>query len=37
MKNWQKALDEIKIVRRIAGKTQNQQARNIAEKKLKFY
>ena len=36
MKNWQKALDEIEIVRRIAGKTQNQQAINIAEKKLNF-
>ena len=36
MKNWQKALDEIDIVRRIAGKTQNQQAINIAEKKLNF-
>jgi tetratricopeptide (TPR) repeat protein len=36
MKNWQKALDEIEIVRRIAGKTQNQQAINIAERKLNF-
>jgi lipopolysaccharide biosynthesis regulator YciM len=32
MKNWQKALDEIETVRRIAGKTQNQQAINLAEK-----
>ena len=36
IKNWQKALDEIEIVRRIAGKTQNKQAINIAEKKLNF-
>ena len=36
MKNWQKALDEIEIVRRIAGKNQNQHAINIAEKKLNF-
>jgi tetratricopeptide (TPR) repeat protein len=36
MKNWQKALDEIDIVRWIARKTPNQQAINIAEKKLNF-
>jgi tetratricopeptide (TPR) repeat protein len=36
MKNWQKAFDEIKIVRWIAGKTQNQQVINIVEKKLNF-
>jgi hypothetical protein len=34
MKKWQKVLDEIEIVRRIAGKTLNQQAINIVEKKL---
>ena len=31
-----KNLDEIEVVRWIAGKTQNQQAINIAEKKLNF-
>ena len=36
MKNWQKTLDEIEVVRRVAVKTQNQQAINIAEKKLNF-
>ena len=36
MKNWQKALDEIEIVRRIAVETQNQHAINIAERKLNF-
>jgi len=36
IKNWQTALDEIEIVRRIAGKTHNQQAISIAEKKLNF-
>ena len=36
MKNWQKALDEIEIVRSITGKTQNQQAINITDKKLSF-
>ena len=36
MKNWQKALDEIEIVRRIAVETLNQHAINIAERKLNF-
>ena len=36
MKNWGKALEEIKIVKRLASKTKNQQAMNIAENKFKF-
>jgi hypothetical protein len=36
MRNWERAIEEIETVRRLAGKTQNQQAINIAENKLKF-
>ena len=36
MRNWERAIEEIEIVKRLAGKTQNQQAINIAENKLKF-
>ncbi|MBV51113.1 MAG: hypothetical protein CMH77_01200, partial [Nitrospinae bacterium] len=36
MKNWGKAIEEIEIVKRLAGETQNQPAISIAEKKLKF-
>jgi len=36
MKNWGKALEEIVIVIRLSQKTNNQQAKSIAENKLKF-
>ena len=36
MKNWEKALEEIVIVKRLSRKTNNQQAIIIAENKLKF-
>jgi tetratricopeptide (TPR) repeat protein len=36
MKNWKKALEEIVIVKRLAQKTNNQQAMKIAENKFKF-
>ena len=36
MKGWQKALDEIVIVRRLSRETNNQQAMSIVENKFKF-
>jgi tetratricopeptide (TPR) repeat protein len=36
MKNWEKALEEIVIVKRLSQKTNNQQAMKIAENKFKF-
>ena len=36
MKDWEKALEEITIVKQLSDKTQNQQAMDIAENKLKF-
>ena len=36
MKNWEKALKEILIVKRLSQKTNNQQAMSIAENKFKF-
>jgi lipopolysaccharide biosynthesis regulator YciM len=36
MKNWGKAIEEIEIVKWLAGETQNQPAMSIAERKLKF-
>ena len=36
MKNWEKALEEIVIVKRLSQKTNNQQAIKIVENKFKF-
>ncbi len=36
MKNWEKALEEIVIVKRLSQKTNNQQAMKIVENKFKF-
>ena len=36
MKDWEKALEEITIAKQLSDKTQNQQAMDIAENKLKF-
>ena len=36
MKNWEKALEEIVIVKRLSQKTNNQQAMKIAENKFRF-
>ena len=36
MKDWEKALEEITVVKQLSDKTQNQQAMDIAENKLKF-
>jgi tetratricopeptide (TPR) repeat protein len=36
MRNWERAIEEIEIVKRLAGKTSNQQAMKIAVNKLTF-
>ncbi len=36
LKNWEKAIEEIEIVKRLAGEAQNQPAISIAERKLNF-